>query len=83
VHNVRRPPFCLGHEKRGKVITENYISLNDKVTDKLANHKERRTDCYTDKIGDKLISFVTTFIMFSIQMKLSPGVMNFLFLPKL
>jgi len=57
VHNVRRLPFCLGHDKRGKVIIENYVNHNDKVADKLANHKERRTDCYTDKIGDKVISF--------------------------
>ena len=47
----------MGHDKRGKVIIENYVNHNDKVADKLANHKERRTDCYTDKIGDKVISF--------------------------
>jgi len=41
------------------------IENNGKVTDKLANHKERRIDCYTDKIVDKVIfglKFITCLI---------------------
>lgn len=59
--NVKRPSFCLGHAKCGKIMIEN----NGKVTDKLANHKERRIDCYTDKIVDKVIfglKFITCLI---------------------
>jgi len=63
--NVRKPSFCLGHAKCGKVMIES----NEKVTDKLANHKERRIDCYTNKIIDKVISRGMTFTTCLISME--------------
>ena len=45
------------------------IESNEKVTDKLANHKERRIDCYTNKIIDKVISRGMTFTTCLISME--------------
>jgi hypothetical protein len=74
-HKVRRPPFRLGHVKCGKIIFENNISFRDKVTDKLAGQRERRVDCYTDKILNEVISSSKFFISYLIHMKNSRQVL--------
>jgi len=63
--NVRRPSFCLGNAKCGKVM----IGNEDKVNDKLVNHKERRIDCYTDKIIVKVVSLGMRFTTCLIPME--------------
>lgn len=47
-YNVTKPSFYFGHFKCGKVMIENIINFNNKVTDKFASRKESTMD-FLDK----------------------------------